>query len=139
MNVNTWCDDAGNTPIDGCDWMKAGDKTHEYYKMVRRAADRLRGGNGRVEFLADRPLNHGHLIVCRVWTGFRPRRVWEAEYRFRIDDKGDIYVVDVTPILQGERGVTHPAYGGKPVCRAQPFDDEYHQSRRAYRLDSACW
>jgi len=139
MNVNTWCDDDGNTTIDEACNMKAGENTAWYYQMLRCAADRLRGGNGRVEVLADRPLNHGHLIVCRVWFGFLPRRAWEAEYRFCIDGKGDIYVVDVTPIRGGKRCATHKAYNDKPVCRAQPFDDEYHQSRRAYRLDSARW
>ena len=83
--------------------MKTIDNTHRYYSLIRRAANELRWGLGSFEILADRPLNHGHLVVCRVWFDSSHRRVHESEYRFRINEQGAVYIIDEFTIRYGGR------------------------------------
>lgn len=71
------------------------------YYTIQRMCDEERCGFGCFEILADRPLNHGHLIVCRVWCCQYRRGIWESEYRFIIDECGKGYILDFVDIRRG--------------------------------------
>ena len=87
--------------------MKTIYRNHPFYEIIKRACDEVRCGFAGFEILADRPLNHGHLVVCRAWFGaFSHRRPGECEYRFVIDEDDKVHTLDHTSIHHGRRGHT---------------------------------
>lgn len=128
----------GLSLIDEVVLMKTIDNTHRYYGLIRRAANVLRCDRGRFEILADRPLNHGHLVVCRVWVGIHHRQVWESEYRFRINEQDAVYIIDEFKIRFGERVHYRKGRDDEPVlvspAVAVEKRERYRLNRREYFL-----
>jgi hypothetical protein len=112
------------------------DDTHRYYGLIRRVASELRCGEGRFEILADRPLNHGHLVVCRVWFGIPPRRVWESEYRFCINEQDAVYTLDEFKIRFGGRVHYRKGRDDEHVVEPPTMDNANRHRNRRYRVDS---
>lgn len=87
--------------------MKTIDKTHRFYDIIDDAVNVLIQGRTGFDILADRPLNHGHLVLCRVWslpfTRISYGRASVGEYRFMIDDEGWVSVIDYRLIFRGKR------------------------------------
>ena len=87
--------------------MKTTDKTHRFYEIIRRVVCGMWRPYTEFKILADRPLNHGHLVVCRVWLCRRGnRRIREREYRFVIDEANKVNTLDYTSLYFGMRGPT---------------------------------
>ena len=78
-------------------------RNHRLYNIISRACDKLRCGFASFEILADRPLNHGHLVICRAWYGCFLGRIGQHEYRLRIDEYDRVYVIDCTRIFHDKR------------------------------------
>ena len=110
--------------------------THRFYGLICRAANELRHDNSSFEILADRPLNHGHLVVCRVWFNNPHRRVWESVYRFRIDEHDAVYIIDELIIRHGVRLPTCKGRDDEPVL-VSPADAAAKRERyRRYRCET---
>ena len=112
--------------------MKTIDNTHRFYGLIRRAANELRCGIGGFEILADRPLNHGHLIVCKVWYTHTRRWVHESVYRFRIDEQDAVYIIDESIIRYGVWLPTRKGRDDEPVLVSPAAAAA---KRSCYRLD----
>ena len=89
------------------------------YEIIRRAVHGVWHTYPMFEILADRPLNHGHLVVCRVWLlGRSNRRIREREYRFVIDEANKVNTLDYTSLYFGMRGPTSRGCGYRELRAA---------------------
>jgi len=66
----------------------------DLHGIIEKKCNDLRCGMGCFKILSTRPLNHGQLVICRVWPCVYRRLVWESEYRFIISEDNKVHTLD---------------------------------------------